>query len=289
VIVSDSGLQEPDSDELQDRYDDITTFRAGAAVGLRVLSYRKVAGFDALAGEQDLARGLQLAVVGARGLEALGAKDIDDYASADAYFGLGGGRTALGVRGTIEGQRPHDGGEWSSIVASGRAAAYYKPSERRTWELSAEYSGAWRESLPMQLSLGQRGGGPRGYEGTGLPGARRVVARFEERRAMGGLGRYANWGLAGFVDAARIWAGEAPFATDINLRASVGLGLLAAVPGNSRRLLRVDVSLPVTGASRHSWRVTLSARDMTRVFWREPRDVARSRTAALPASLFGWP
>jgi hypothetical protein len=289
VIVSDSGIEAPDSDELLGRYNDITTFRAGAVAGLRLLSYARVAGFDALLGEQDIARGVQIAVLGARGVEAIGAEDKDDFAAADIYLGFGGGRTFAAVRGNAEGQRPREGGSWNSQVLSARAAAYFKRSDTRTWELSAEYAGAWRQALPTQLSLGKKGGGPRGYQGSDLPGDRRVVIRAEERRAMGALSSVSHWGLAGFVDAARIWGGNAPFGADLNLRASVGISLLAAVPPQSRRLLRLDIAVPVTEGAKESWRVTLSARDVTRVFWREPRDIARSRSVSLPASLFGWP
>jgi hypothetical protein len=289
VAVTDSGPELPDSDELHDRYGDVTTFRAGGALGVRLLTYTRVSGFDALLGEQDIARGLQIGVVAARGIEGLGAGDLNDYGSVDLYAGVGGGRTFAAVRGTVEGQRPRDADSWESVVAGMRAAAYYKPSERRTWELSVEYSGGWRESVPLQLSLGQKGGGPRGYEGSGLPGGRRVVARFEERRAMGAIGRYMHWGLAAFVDGARVWSGDVPFGVDLNMRGSAGISLLAAIPPQSRRLLRVDVAVPFTGDAEKDWRVTVSARDVTRIFWREPRDVTRSRVAALPASMFGWP
>ncbi len=289
VVVSDSGILAPDTDELLDRYASTTTFRVGAVAGIRVLSYARVAGFDALLGEQDIARGFQVGATAARGINALGASGLDDFASLDAYAGVGGGRTLAAFRGNVEGQRGQESGEWSSVVASGRAAAYFKPSERRTWELSLEYSAAWRESIPMQLSLGQRGGGPRGYEGDALPGARRVVGRFEERRAMGAVGRYMHWGLAAFVDGAKIWSGAAPFSSDLNGRASVGVALLAALPPQSRRLLRLDLAVPLTRDARDSWSVSFSARDLTRFFWREPRDLSRSRSASLPASLFGWP
>jgi hypothetical protein len=293
VVITDSGLTLPPPTALLGRYSEVSTFRAGAVLGLRLLSYARVAGFDALVGEQDIARGIQIGVVGARGLEAFGAEDLEDFGSLDVYAGVGGGRALLAVRGKVEGQRPRDAGgsmdEWSSIIAAGRAALYFKPSERRTWTLSAEYSGAWRERTPLQLSLGEKGGGPRGYEGSSLPGGRRVVARFEERRAVGAMGRYMHWGYAWFADAARVWSGSAPFGEDLNIRGSVGIAFLAAIPANSRRLLRADVSVPVTGDASKSWRVTVSAIDATRFFFREPGDVRRSRSISLPASIFGWP
>jgi hypothetical protein len=290
VMVTDSGIYAPDADDLENRYGDVTTFRAGAAAGIRLLSYARVSGFDALAGEQDVARGLQLGVVAARGFEALGAEDLDDFGAIDGYLGFGGGRTFIGIRGSVEGQRPQDADEWTSVVASARAAAYFKWSEHRTWEISAEYSGGWRERLPLQLSLGQRYGGPRGFEGTALPGGRRAVARLERRQELGALGRYSHWGFALFADAARVWSGGVPFGNDDgDLHASAGISLLAAIPANSRRMLRVDVAVPITGGTEDSYRISFSARDLTRLFWREPRDVTRTRSVSLPAAMFGWP
>jgi hypothetical protein len=248
-----------------------------------------VTGLSSLRGEQDFARGIELAAMATRGLDASEDDSTTDYGSVDLYLGAGVRRVFAALRAKVEGLRPQTGGPWSSIVAGGRAALYVKPSDTRTWELSAEYSGGWRETVPLQLSLGQKGGGPRGYERSNLPAARRVVGLLEERRAIGAFGRYAHWGLAVFADGARGWSGTVPFGDDYNLRASVGAGLLLAVPAQSRRLLRVDLAIPTTGDARDSWRVSVYVRDFTRVFWREPGDLARSRAVSLPAAMFGWP
>src|SRR5690606_14014504 len=136
---------------------------------------------------------------------------------------------------------------------------------------------------------GHRGGGPRGFASSDLPAARRLVVRLEERQIMGTLRENALWGMAFHADGARAWAGGVPFARDLSLQASVGIALLAAVPPASRRLIRIDLAVPVTSRARDSWRVQVSARDLLRVFWREPGDMARARAVALPASVFGWP
>lgn len=289
VIVTSVGLSPPDTNALSNRYRGVTTFRVGAVTGVRLLSWRTVRGIASLDGEQDVARGLQLSVVGARGLSAFGGDGATDWGLLDLYAGVGGEKWFAAVRGDVEGEHPQAGGAWRSIVAGARVATYAKMSERRTWEVSVEYSGGWRAALPLQLSLGQRGGGPRGFEGSDLPAARRLVTRFEERRAMGRIGNSAAWGLTAFVDGARAWAGGVPFGRDLDQQASVGLGVLLAIPPQSRRLIRADVAIPLTSAAADSWRVTVSARDFLRHFWREPGDVTRSRGVALPASVFGWP
>ncbi|HEX7122642.1 MAG TPA: hypothetical protein VF178_09765 [Gemmatimonadaceae bacterium] len=289
VLVSDSGIYQPDTNALFNRYRDVTTFRAGAVAGVRALTWSTVRGLGSLDGEQDIARGVQLALVGARGLSALGGEGETDWAAADLYAGMGGGSFFAAVRGAIEGERPQAGGAWQAIVAGGRAAAFLKPSVRRTWELSVEYAGTWRATRPVQLSLGERGGGPRGFESSDLPAGRRVVVRLEERQVMGRVGDSGLWGLAFFTDLARGWAGGAPFGRDLDLQASVGFGLLGAIPPASRRLLRLELAIPVTAAAADSWRVQISARDLLRVFWREPGDAARARAVALPGSVFGWP
>jgi hypothetical protein len=74
------------------------------------------------------------------------------------------------------------------------------------------------------------------------------------------------------------------------VRASVGLGALGAFPRNSRRLWRVDVARALTrvpGAPQYQ--VIFENRDLTRLFWREPRDVEIGRERAAPASVFNWP
>lgn len=74
------------------------------------------------------------------------------------------------------------------------------------------------------------------------------------------------------------------------VRAAVGVGALGAFPRNSRRLWRVDVARPLTqvpGGPKVQF--ILENRDLTRFFWREPRDVELGRERAAPVSVFNWP
>jgi hemolysin activation/secretion protein len=116
----------------------------------------------------------------------------------------------------------------------------------------------------------------------------RSVARVEARRFIGRLTRYAAVGLASFADAGRVWRGDAPFGVDSRVKVGVGIGLLAAIPPQSRQLWRLDVAVPVSADAHARWEVRLTA-TRARGFWREPSDVARARAGAAPSTIFTWP
>jgi hypothetical protein len=289
VIVSDVGLIPADTNVLENRYFPYKTFRAGFAGGLRWLDYMHVQGFDALLGEQDVARGVQVAATVERGLGAAGATDQTSLISGDLYSGVGTSRSfvALSVRGE---ELPAGGGDsWSGAVVSGRTAWYFKPRETRTLEASLEFAGGWRERLPLQLNLGEPRLGVRGYNGAVIAGGRRAVLRLEQRQTAFGTNRFVQWGTALFTDIGKTWSGDVPFGETTVARASVGVGLLAAVPPKSRRLLRADVAIPVTGGAPKNWVVRVFAIDATRFFWRDPGDVAPVRAGAPASPIFGWP
>ena len=54
-------------------------------------------------------------------------------------------------------------------------------------------------------------------------------------------------GLAGFVDAGKMWAGSVPYGADSNWEAGVGVGIRIGVPAAGQNVVRVDLGLPVTG------------------------------------------
>ena len=154
---------------------------------------------------------------------------------------------------------------------------------------SAEFSGGWRERLPLQLSLGdpmsrcsrlQRRRDRRRPSNGGTP--RGTTASFRD-------GRYSQWGTAFFTDIGNTWAGDVPFGQTTVARASVGVSLLAAVPPTSRRMLRADLAVPVTGNAPKKVVFRVYAIDMTRLFWRDPSDLAPVRAGAPASPIFGWP
>jgi len=289
VIASDSGLAAADTNALENRYPPYRTFRVGLAGGLRWLNYMQVQGFDALLGEQDVARGFQAAATVERGTGAFGATDRSSLVSLDVYSGVGTPRSFVGFSAHGE-ELPAGGGDsWSAAVLSGRTAWYLRPSDRRTFEASAEFSGGWRERLPLQLSLGDPVSGLRGYNGAAIAGGRRAVLRLEQRQLAFSTGRFAQLGTAIFTDIGKTWSGDVPFGETTVARASVGVGLLAAVPPQSRRMLRADLAVPVTGGASKGWVLRVFAVDATRFFWRDPSDVSPVRAGAPASPIFGWP
>ncbi len=287
-VASDSGLLLGDTTTFKNRYTPYRTFRGGLAAGLRWIDYMRVSGFDALLGEQDVARGFQLSGTVERGLGLAGATDKTSLVSLDLYSGAGTPKSFIGL--AMQGEElPAGGGDsWSAGVLSGRSAWYFKPSDGATFVASAEFAGGWRERLPLQLTLGDPVNGIRGYNGSDLAGGRRAVVRLEERQNRFATGHYSQWGTAFFADIGKTWAGDVPFGQTTVARASVGVSLLAAVPPTSRRMIRADLAVPVTGDAPKHFVIRVYAVDMTRLFWRDPGDLAPVRAGAPTRSIFGW-
>ncbi len=174
------------------------------------------------------------------------------------------------------------------MIASGRLAWYVKPAAAHVVISSLELSGGRGERVPFQLALGDGQGGVRGYSGSSDAGAIRGVARLEERWSIGGFTSHDALGIASFVDAGRVAAGDAPFGVNSNVKVGVGVGLLAAFPPQSQRLWRLDVAVPVSPGPHARGELRLTG-IWTRGFWREPDDVARGRSGAAPSAIFTWP
>jgi len=289
VTRTDSGLIAEDTAVFAGRYAPYRTFRVGLAAGFRWINYLHVQGFDALLGEQDVGRGVQLATTVERGTGAFDATDKSSLVSVDFYSGVGTPRSFFGL--AMRGEELPAGGDdsWSAAVLSGRGAWYVKPSDRQTFEASLEFAGGWRERLPLQLSLGDSRSGLRGYNGAALGGGRRAVLRVESRRLWFTTGKNAQWGNAIFTDIGKTWSGDVPFGETTVARASVGVGLLAAIPPKSRRLIRADIAVPVTGDAPKHWVIRVFAIDATRFFWRDPGDLSPVRAGAPASPIFGWP
>ena len=289
LIASDSGVVPADTNALENRYTPYRTFRAGLAGGMRWLSYLHVQGFDALTGEQDVARGFQVAATVERGLGVANATERSSLVSLDMYGGGGTPHSFFATAWRGEQLPSGTGDSWSGGVLSGRSAWYVRTSRQSTFEASAEFAGGWRERLPLQLSLGNSISGIRGYNGAPIAGGRRAVIRLEQRQATLATGRFAQWGTAYFMDIGKTWSGDVPFGQTTVARASLGVGLLAAVPPKSRQTLRADLAVPVTGDAPKNWVLRVYAVDATRFFWRDPSDLSPVRAGAPASSIFGWP
>ncbi len=288
VVISDSGFVADTTAALGTAAPAYRNVRLNAVLGVRALSFMAVRGFDALAAVQDVATGVQLGTLVGRGVPRFGASDDDLLVSGDLYAGVGSATSFAALRAEGEARNARGSGRWDSIIGSGRLAWYLRPDAAHVLIVSAEFAGAWRERVPFQLQLGDPQGGVRGYGASRVAGAVRSVARVEERWSIGRITPHAAFGIAGFVDAGRVWAGDAPFGVDSRTRAGVGAGLLASFPPQSPRLWRLDVAVPVSADAHARWEVRVSG-IWTRSFWREPDTVARARAGAAPSRIFTWP
>ena len=284
VHIDDDGLT-PDPDPgLVARYGDFDRTRAAAVLGVTALDFLTVRGFDALEGAQDVGRGVQVTL---RGGPQSGVDDARAFAGVDVYAGAGGPTSFVGLRFDLEGESGSEG----EVITSGRIAWYRRPAARRTLVISGEYSGAWNSRVPYQLTFADRRGGLIGYRKSDLGGARRLVGRGEHRWSFRrGSSSLLGFGGAVFAQVGKTWEGDVPYGVTTTGRGSVGVGLLAALPRASRRLLRADVAFPLSidpGVKRVEFRFTSSV--PVRSFWREPSDIAAARSAAPSTDLFTWP
>jgi hypothetical protein len=91
------------------------------------------------------------------------------------------------------------------------------------------------------------------------------------------------------MEAGKVWQGDVPFGATTPVKYSIGTSLLAALPPGSQRLWRLDLMMPLDRAGGARLELRLRTEDRTRIFWREPRDVERSRERSLPQRIFQWP
>ncbi len=276
VVVTDTGLVPEDGPELRARYDPFRSARVNLLLAYRWVNFLRVSGFDAMAGSQDVRRGVQAAFTVGRGFPMNDAEKDEVFLSGSLYGGVGSAASFAGLEVLAEGRRVASG-DWESILMSGRFGVYLRPHPRHTWTGNLEYSAGHRQWLPFQLTLGDLRGGVRGYEDAEVGGAARLVARFEERWRFGNIRGTGDIGAAFFAEVGKLWAGDAPFGRTTNYLPSVGVALLTAVPPRSRRMWRLDFAVPLHRAAGAQWGMRLTNEDRTRAFWNEPNDVRRNR------------
>jgi hypothetical protein len=274
---------------LSGRYGEHRNTRINALFGLRDVNFMEASGFEALDGLQDMRRGFEVGTLFGKGLRSLGSREQDMFGSADMYAGFGSPQLFTAIEVLAEARRPEGGGKWDGKLASGRWAVYGKGTENNTIVADLEWSAGWHQRIPFQLSLGDKRGGPLGYRLSTLAGGRRLVSRVEDRIIVGHLKQFATIGVAPFVNTGQLWAGDAPFGIDTGVRTSVGFSVLASVPPKSQRLWRLDLAFPLQREYGEKWTIRLLSHNFTRMFWKEPNDVARNRERAIPTSIFNWP
>jgi hypothetical protein len=294
VIVADHGL-EPDTNPvtflpLVNRYGQHQETRLNAIVGYRTIRFERVVGFDALNGPQDIPVGAQFGGIVGRSMPQLSTKDLDVFVGTSFYAAYASRSWMLGIQAEGEGRNDRVGNQWDGILASGRAAWYWKPTPRQTVIIDEEYSLGTRMRIPFQLTLADLRGGVRGYANSLLAGGERAVTRVETRFLLPPIGQLLQIGLAPFGDMGKLWALDTPFGVTTSPTFSAGLGLLVAFPANSRRTYRLDLAFPLD-PDRNTGRVELrfTTSTATSVFWNEPFDLSRGREPTVPATVFNYP
>lgn len=268
-----------------DRYDATSV---AAVLGVRALTFTRMR-LDAIESEQDVATGTQVGtLIGTAPLS--GSFLGNGFTAIDAYAGGRSRRNFVGARAEIESRVDLQRRDWEHLIASGRAAWYFKPTRRWTSEVSIEGGAGWRTLLPFQLDLGDRNGGVRGYARSLEAGAQRLLVRGEQRFD---LARYqktrAAIGAAFFADAGKIWAGDVPFGVTTPARTSVGAALLAAIPARSQRTIRAEVALPLDRTLGARPELRFVVREPARGFWFDPPRVRWARLSTVPEQIFSWP
>ncbi len=257
--------------------------------GIRNIRFVRRDGIDALSATQDVPVGFQLGTQLGRSMNVLGGRADDIFLSTGLYAGSSSEMRTLRLQIMAEGRRGRGEDHWDGVLATGRLTQHVKLGPNDLNQVNVEWSRAERMRTPFQLLLGVPDGGIRGWEESPLVGGERLVLRFEQRHNFGQVYRAAEAGVALFTDIGQQWARDVPFGTTTDLRASLGISLLANLPAHSPRTWRADLAVPVGSGAGARWTIKFSNTDRTQFVFNEPRDVREGRELSVPASLFAWP
>lgn len=286
VVVSDSGLVMEGDTELVGRYQNFAVGRVAGMLGVRALRFKTVARHDALRAAQDVGSGVQVSLLAGPSLWKAASPDL--LVAGDLYAGTGDQASFATLRVRAEGRRT-DANEWSAIVGSARAQWHLITSDRRTRIITLSGASVHRMELPVQLTLRDPEGGVLGHPDSRGAGGQRMALRVEERVLVPWFRNRADFAVAMFADAGRLWAGDVPYGRSTPVRTSVGISLLGSYPSGGKRTYRVDFAVPLNpepGGARFA--IRLSSADLTSLFWREPRDVSHARAGTGPTTLMRW-
>lgn len=289
VVVTDTGIFGDTTSALLNRYESARSVRLNALVGFRRIRFLRVSGFDALSAPQDFRTGIEVGTtIGTSLGMSTGAARSERYMGANLYSGVGSATMVAAVAAVVEGRLDGDT-EWRDVLSHGRAAWAIKAHPRHLITADLSWARVHDARVPVQLALGDRYGGVRGYEGARLGGGSRLVGRLEERWRVASFGGSAGAALSAFTDIGSVSAGDVPLGMNSGVRQSVGVALTLAVPARSQRMWRIDVAMPLQRRDGAGLEVRLSSEDRTRMFWRVPSDIGYARERVLPESVFRWP
>ncbi len=287
VFMTDTAIVPAGSQpEVDNRYMAMSVMRVGLIAGIRALKFRVVKGYDAITGEQDIGIGTQFGVfAGPSIMSSAGSGDY--FMSGDFYAGMGGPSSLLEIRMLGEGRAAKQDQRWDGVVGYGKFVWYVKPSLEETRITDLELSGVQHLAFPLQLTFADHIGGLWGFPNSRSAGGDRVIMRVEERHTMRFITRRADWAMALFANAGKIWAGDVPYGETSPIRAAVGVSLLASYPAGGKRTYRVDFAVPVNpdGAK---FEIRFSAGDDTHSIWRQPNDIAVAHSTASLSNFGSW-
>jgi transposase InsO family protein len=272
---------------------EIDNIRAFAMLGHRNVTWVRRRGLDSMRGQEDIRLGGEAVLALGRSMPSL-EQDDDLYTMVGIYTGFDVGPALLIARARGDARRDLTASalapEWEDTYLDAELLGYVQTPmlPRQTLFLRAAFLGAWHTRTPFQLTLG----GPyglRGYDDERFPGGRRLVVTAEDRFFIGWpLPDVLDLGGTVFVDAGRMWRGDAPFGVDSDWQASAGVGLRGSFPAGSRSSYRVDIAWPLQrGAGFSDFRLSVSIGEARGHSPREPdQQIVRSRTQNIGGDLF---
>jgi hypothetical protein len=234
----------------EERTEELRNVRAVVVLGKRNVVWEQRRGLDSFRGRQDVRMGAEVELAFGRSLPGLHA-DNDLAVTLDVYAAAGPPSAFFAARVRTDARRDYDADpdhhEMRDIFSEGEVLVYLRPRPLlpRTVVIRAAGAAGWNVRSPFQITLGGERA-LRGWPEEALPGGRRVVLTLEDRW-------YAGWpfpdvadvGTSLFLDAGRMWPGEAPYGADSHWRASVGGGLRVNFPAGGTNTFRLDAAFPL--------------------------------------------
>lgn len=277
-------------DSLFVRYAPRRSVRLNAIAQFRALSYRRGTHLGTINGTQDLRTGMEVDAIVGRGFRGIDGSSADLFAMGSLFLGAGGRRTYAFLQAIFESRHGTSSGMWTDAIASARIRLYQRIGLIQTFIVDAEFGGGWETTRPFELDLGQPEGGVRGYGASHDAGGQRAALKLEDRWFIGSLRQRVDLGVAAFVDAGKVWAGDVPFGATTNLKVGAGVGFLVATPIGSRRTYRIDLAFPVTADRYARWEVRVSVINIAELgSFREPTDVSFGRELITTSTNFSYP
>ena len=241
--------------EISPQVRDYATNRANFTIGARDLRFGTRLGLDALRATQDIQLGSAITATVAPGLPTGDDEVSDVLTRVQGSTGITSGNLYVLVDADFQARwvSTDDGGGptgWRDIVWEVNGTGYWTSSETSTLMGRILYTAGSKMDRPLQLTLGGREA-VRGYSEDAFPGARRMLATLEQRIPFPGLTvSFLDLGLAGFVDAGKVWGGDVPYGADSNWEAGAGVGIRITVPSGGQSVIRMDLGTPLTGQRR---------------------------------------